>query len=134
VTSFTTSLGASINMDGACIHFVLCSVLFARLYGIPLDVKMIATSAVAVFILSMGDSAVQNSSLISMTGILTLMGAPTAALGLILGIDAILDIFRCGSNIIGDLVATIAIGKSEGEMTVEKYQSRTKKAFVIMGT
>lgn len=123
VTSFTTSLGASINMDGACIHFVLCSVLFARLYGIPLDAKMIATIAVAVFILSMGDSAVQNSSLISMTGILTLMGAPTAALGLILGIDAILDIFRCGSNIIGDLVATIAIGKSEGEMTVEKYQS-----------
>ena len=57
-----------------------------------------------------------------MTSILTLMGDPTRALGLILGVDAVLDMFRCGSNIIGDLSATLTIGKSEGEMTVEKYK------------
>lgn len=124
VASFTTSLGATINMDGACVHFVLCSVLFARLYNVELDANMIATIAIAVFILSMGDSAVQNSSLISMTSILTMMGVPTSALGLILGIDAVLDMFRCGSNIIGDLSATITIGKSEGEMDVEKYNGK----------
>lgn len=128
VTSFTTSLGATINMDGACVHFVLCSVLFARLYNVELDANMIATIAIAVFILSMGDSAVQNSSLISMTSILTMMGVPTSALGLILGVDAVLDMFRCGSNIIGDLSATLTIGKSEGEMDVEKYRSKPKKA------
>ena len=128
VTSFTTSLGATINMDGACVHFVLCSILFARLYNVELDANMIATIAIAVFILSMGDSAVQNSSLISMTSILTMMGVPTSALGLILGVDAVLDMFRCGSNIIGDLSATLTIGKSEGEMDVEKYRSKPKKA------
>lgn len=128
VTSFTTSLGATINMDGACVHFVLCSVLFARLYNVELDANMIATIAIAVFILSMGDSAVQNSSLISMTSILTMMGVPTSALGLILGVDAVLDMFRCGSNIIGDLSATLTIGKSEGEMDVEKYRSKPQKA------
>lgn len=128
VTSFTTSLGATINMDGACVHFVLCSVLFARLYNVELDANMIATIAIAVFILSMGDSAVQNSSLISMTSILTMMGVPTSALGLILGVDAVLDMFRCGSNIIGDLSATLTIGKSEGEMDVEKYRSKPKIA------
>ena len=128
VTSFTTSLGATINMDGACVHFVLCSVLFARLYNVELDANMIATIAIAVFILSMGDSAVQNSSLISMTSILTMMGVPTSALGLILGIDAVLDMFRCGSNIIGDLSATITIGKSEGEMDVEKYNEKPEKS------
>ena len=128
VTSFTTSLGATINMDGACVHFVLCSVLFARLYNVELDANMIATIAIAVFILSMGDSAVQNSSLISMTSILTMMGVPTSALGLILGVDAVLDMFRCGSNIIGDLSATLTIGKSEREMDVEKYRSKPKKA------
>ena len=128
VTSFTTSLGATINMDGACVHFVLCTVLFARLYNVELDANMIATIAIAVFILSMGDSAVQNSSLISMTSILTMMGVPTSALGLILGVDAVLDMFRCGSNIIGDLSATLTIGKSEGEMDVEKYRSKPKKA------
>ena len=128
VTSFTTSLGATINMDGACVHFVLCSILFARLYNVALDANMIATIAIAVFILSMGDSAVQNSSLISMTSILTMMGVPTSALGLILGIDALLDMFRCGSNIIGDLSATLTIGKSEGEMDREKYNAKPKKA------
>ena len=128
VTSFTTSLGATINMDGACVHFVLCSILFARLYNVELDANMIATIAIAVFILSMGDSAVQNSSLISMTSILTMMGVPTSALGLILGIDAVLDMFRCGSNIIGDLSATITIGKSEGEMDVEKYNEKPEKS------
>ena len=50
------------------------------------------------------------------------------ALGLILGVDAVLDMFRCGSNIIGDLSATLTIGKSEGEMDVEKYRSKPKKA------
>ena len=121
VTSFTTSLGATINMDGACVHFVLCSILFARLYNVALDANMIATIAIAVFILSMGDSAVQNSSLISMTSILTMMGVP-------LGVDAVLDMFRCGSNIIGDLSATLTIGKSEGEMDREKYNAKPKKA------
>ena len=128
VTSFTTSLGATINMDGACVHFVLCSILFARLYNVALDANMIATIAIAVFILSMGDSAVQNSSLISMTSILTMMGVPTSALGLILGVDAVLDMFRCGSNIIGDLSATLTIGKSEGEMDVEKYNAKPEKS------
>ena len=88
---------------------------------------MIITIALAVFILSMGDSAVQNSSIISMTSILTMMGVPTSALGLILGVDAILDMFRCGSNIIGDLSTTITIGKSEGEMDVEKYKAKPAK-------
>ena len=128
VTSFTTSLGATINMDGACVHFVLCSILFARLYNVELDANMLATIAIAVFILSMGDSAVQNSSLISMTSILTMMGVPTSALGLILGVDAVLDMFRCGSNIIGDLSATLTIGKSEGEMDVEKYNEKPEKS------
>ena len=128
VTSFTTSLGATINMDGACVHFVLCSVLFARLYNVELDANMIATIAIAVFILSMGDSAVQNSRLISIPSILTMMGVPTSALRLVLGVDAVLDMFRCGSNIIGDLSATLTIGKSEGEMDVEKYRSKPKKA------
>ncbi|MBO4383386.1 MAG: cation:dicarboxylase symporter family transporter, partial [Clostridia bacterium] len=48
VSSFTTSLGATINMDGACIHFVLCSVLFARMYGVAFDWRMIASIALAV--------------------------------------------------------------------------------------
>lgn len=125
VASFTTSLGATINMDGACVHFVLCTVLFARIYGVSLDARMIATIALAVFILSLGDSAVQNSSLISMTSILTMIGVPTSALGLILGVDQVLDLFRCGSNIIGDLSSTLTIGKSEGEMDVEKYEALT---------
>ncbi|MBO7689717.1 MAG: cation:dicarboxylase symporter family transporter [Clostridia bacterium] len=124
VASFTTSLGATINMDGACVHFVLCSVLFARLFDVELDGQMLVTIALAVFILSMGDSAVQNSSIISMTSILTLMGVPTSALGLILGVDAVLDMFRCGSNIIGDLCATLTIGKSEGEMNEAKYKEK----------
>ncbi len=124
VASFTTSLGATINMDGACIHFVLCSVLFARLYGLDLDGHMILTIAVAVFILSMGDSAVQNSSLLSMTSILTLIGVPTSALGLILGVDQFLDMIRCGSNILGDLSSTLTIAKSEQEMDLEKYNAK----------
>ena len=126
VSSFTTSLGATINMDGACIHFVLCSVLFARMYGVAFDWRMIASIALAVFILSLGDSAVQNSSLISMTSILTMLGIPTSALGLILGVDQFLDMIRCGSNIIGDLAGTLTIGKSEGEMQVEQYKAQQK--------
>ncbi len=124
VASFTTSLGATVNMDGACIHFVLCSVLFARLYGVELNGQMLTTIALAVFILSLGDSAVQNSSLLSMTSILTLIGVPTSALGLILGVDQFLDMIRCGSNILGDLAGTLTIAKSEQELDLDKYHKK----------
>ena len=124
VASFTTSLGATINMDGACIHFVLCTILFARLYGVELNSRMLIAIAIAVFILSMGDSAVQNSSLLSMTSILTMIGVPTSALGLILGVDQFLDMIRCGSNILGDLSSTLTIAKSEQEVDLEKYNKK----------
>ncbi|MBQ8468987.1 MAG: dicarboxylate/amino acid:cation symporter [Clostridia bacterium] len=122
VTSFTTSLGATVNMDGSCIHLVLCSLLFLRMYGVPLTPSLVATLALATTILSVGGSAVQHSDFISLTPLMALLGIPTGALGLVMGIDQVLDMLRCGSNIIGDLAATITIGKSEGELKKDVYK------------
>lgn len=121
VTSFTTSLGATVNMDGSCIHLVLCSLLFLRLYGVPLTPSVVVTLALATTILSVGGSAVQHSDFISLTPLMALLGIPTGALGLVMGIDQVLDMLRCGSNIVGDLAATITIGKSEGELKKDVY-------------
>ena len=126
LASFTASLGATVNMDGSCIHLVLCSMMLARMYGLQMNSHFYFTIIVAVFIISMGASAVQNSSIISLSSLVVMMGITPNALGMLLGIDQFLDMFRTASNVIGDIAATVVVAFWENAIDTGTYSSEKK--------
>ena len=53
--------------------------------------------------------------------VLTSVGLPLEGLAVIAGIDRILDMARTTVNVTGDLMVSVLIAKSEGELDVETY-------------
>ena len=115
LASFTLPLGATINMDGTAIMQGVATVFIAQLYGIPLGIGDFATVILTATIASIGTAGVPGVGLVMLSMVLVQVGLPVEAIGLILGIDRILDMCRTVINITGDAVCTLIVAKTENE-------------------
>lgn len=106
ISSFVQPLGATVNMDGTAIMQGVATVFIAQLSGIDLSVGQMATVVIIATIASIGTAGVPGVGLVMLAMVLTAVGLDPAAIGIILGIDRLLDMTRTVVNITGD--ATIA--------------------------
>ena len=116
VASFSAALGSAVNMDGSAIHLVVCGVLMVRLFGGVLTIQIIILIAFVAFVLSAGASAVQNSGMVSVSSLSTTLGIPRSGIGLLFGVDQILDLWRTASNAIGDVAVCVIVANLENEL------------------
>lgn len=123
LASFTLPLGATINMDGTAIMQGVATVFIAQLYGINLGLTDFVTVIATATIASIGTAGVPGVGLIMLSMVLTQVGLPVEAIGLILGIDRILDMCRTVVNITGDAVCSLIVAKTENEFDIEIYNS-----------
>lgn len=128
LASFTLPLGATINMDGTAIMQGVATVFIAQLYGIDLGIADFLTVILTATLASIGTAGVPGVGLIMLSMVLTQVGLPVEAIGLILGIDRILDMTRTAVNITGDAVCTLIVAKSENELDVDVYNAENVKA------
>ena len=117
ISSFTIPLGATINMDGTSIMQGVAVVFAAQAFGIPLDpdglpVSVIGTATLA----SVGTAGVPSVGLVTLTMVFNSVGLPVEAIGLIMGIDRILDMTRTAVNITGDAVCTTIVAHQNGAL------------------
>jgi Na+/H+-dicarboxylate symporter len=126
IASFTIPLGATINMDGTAIMQGAATIFISQLYGIPLSLSAILTVIFAATLASIGTAGVPGVGLVMLSMVLTSVGLPVEGIGIIIGIDRILDMCRTVINITGDAVCTIIVAKSEGEFDQEVYYSSNK--------
>jgi Na+/H+-dicarboxylate symporter len=61
--------------------------------------------------------------MIMLAMVLTQVGLPAEGIGIILGVDRLLDMIRTAVNITGDAVVTCIVAKSEGFLNADKYGS-----------
>lgn len=76
--------------------------------------QLITVVAVAV-IASIGTAGVPGVGLIMLAMVLTAVGLNPAAIGIILGIDRLLDMSRTAVNITGDAACALILSESEGK-------------------
>lgn len=126
-TNFVLPLGAAMNMDGTAIYLSICGIFFAQMYGIHLDLHHYITLAFACTIASIGAAGIPSGSIVFMGMVLNSIGLPLEGIGLIIGVDRILDMFRTTINITGDAAITLIVDKSEGTMDTNRYYDRKKK-------
>lgn len=121
ISSFTIPLGATINMDGTSIMQGVAVMFAAQAFGIhltPTDyVTVIGTATLA----SIGTAGIPSVGLVTLTMVFNSVGLPVEAIGIIMGIDRILDMARTAVNITGDAVCTTIVACQNGAVDKEVF-------------
>lgn len=107
LASFSLPLGATINMDGVCIHLPLFAVLASEIFGLELGAPQIALMVFTTVLASIGAGGVPGGSLMLLFVILGPLGLTADQIGIVvalaLAINPITDMFKTMNNITGDL-------------------------------
>jgi len=121
VAAFTVPLGATINMDGTAIMQGVATVFVANAYNVPLELADYVTVILTATLASIGTAAVPSAGLIMLAMVLQQVGLPVEGIGLIIGIDRLLDMLRTAVNVTGDSAVTCLIARSEGALDLETF-------------
>ena len=114
-SSFVLPLGATVNMDGTALYECVAAMFIAQMYGLELSFVTQFIIVLVALLTSIGVAGVPAASLVAITIILSAIGLPLEALGLILAVDRILDMFRTSVNVFSDSCCAVVVARLEGE-------------------
>ena len=124
VAAFTVPLGATINMDGTAIMQGVATVFIAQAYGLGLEFTDYLMVVVTATLASIGTAGVPGVGLIMLSMVLTQVGLPVEGIGLIIGIDRLLDMVRTAVNVTGDSAVSCIVAHREGELDTTVYNTK----------
>ncbi len=124
VSSFTIPLGATINMDGTAIMQGVAVMFAAQAYGIDLGTSALLTVIFTAVMASVGTAGVPSVGLVTLTMVFNSVGLPVQAIGVIFGIDHILDMFRTAINVTGDAICTIIVSFRNKAIDLDIYNGK----------
>ena len=122
VSSFTIPLGATINMDGTAIMQGVAVMFAAQAYGIDLGTSALLTVIFTAVMASVGTAGIPSVGLVTLTMVFNSVGLPVQAIGVIFGIDHILDMFRTAINVTGDAICTIIVSFRNKAIDLDIYK------------
>ncbi|TDM39574.1 dicarboxylate/amino acid:cation symporter [Macrococcoides goetzii] len=120
ISSFVQPLGATINMDGTAIMQGVATIFIAQISGVDLTLGQMVTVVVVAVVASIGTAGVPGAGLVMLAMVLTSVGLNPAAIGIILGIDRLLDMTRTAVNISGDAACAVVISEQEKRYLAKK--------------
>ena len=123
VSSFVIPVGATINMDGTAIMQGLATMFIASTAGVDLSIVEYVQIVMLAMVASIGAAAVPSAGTITLALILSSLGLPLDAIGLILAVDRILDMIRTSVNVCGDAAVSCIVAVSEDELDYQIYNN-----------
>ncbi len=126
VSSFTVPLGATINKNGTIIMQSVATMFAAQYCGMDLGTSAILTIVFTLILASSSTPSVPFSGLATLTLVFSSVGIPLEMIGLLVGIDHILDTFRTAVNIAGDAVCTIVVAFKNKSFDMDVYNGKKK--------
>ena len=121
IASFTVPFGATINMDGTAIMQGVATVFIANIYGVDLGMTGYLTVILMSVLASIGTAGVPGVGLIMLSMVFAQVGLPIEGIGLILGVDRLMDMVRTAVNVSGDAVVSSIVAKSEDKMDLSIF-------------
>ena len=109
--NFIIPIGATINMDGTALFECIVVIFIAQLYGIDLSFIEQLLILLLALITSVGVAGIPSASFVAIIVILGAVGLPFEAVGIIIGIDRLLDMLRTSVNVYGDTCCVSIVAK-----------------------
>ena len=111
-SGFVLPLGATMNMSGSAL-FEGCVVLFiAQIYGVDLSLGSQIIMMLLSVLSAVAVSGIPGGSLPMIAGLLVTFGVPAEGIGIIIGVDRILDMARTTVNVGSDVVTAQIVDDS----------------------
>jgi Na+/H+-dicarboxylate symporter len=115
VASLILPLGSTVNMNGTALYQGVAALFLAQAYGVDLDPGLQLTVLALAVVTSIGVPGLPEASLASLAVILSAIGVPAEALGVLLVLDRLLAMARTAVNVLGDAVCAVLVARLEGE-------------------
>lgn len=124
--------GYSFNLDGTSIYLALAVVFIAQATNTPLDLTQQITLLIVLLLTSKGAAGVTGSGFVVLAATISSVGhIPIEGLAVILGIDRFMSEARALTNLIGNGVATIVVGKWCNQVDNECLQTRLNQGSLV---
>ena len=121
IVSFVIPTGYSFNLDGSTLYLALASMFCIQAAGLTdvftWDKQLILMAT--LLLTSKGVAAVPRASLVILTATVLQFGIPEWPIAIILGVDALMDMGRTCTNLIGNCLASAVVARWEGEFDDE---------------
>src|SRR5437773_9349991 len=128
VVGLVIPTGYSFNLDGTSIYLTMAAVFIAQATNTPMTLGQQITLLTVLLLTSKGAAGVTGSGFIVLAATLSAVGhVPVAGLALILGIDRFMSEARALTNLIGNGVATVVVGKWCGELNEARMRKVLNK-------
>ncbi|MDJ0625190.1 MAG: dicarboxylate/amino acid:cation symporter [Candidatus Caenarcaniphilales bacterium] len=116
IASFVVTVGSTMSMNGAALYEAVVTLFLAQAYasiipGIDLSLKGQIFIVAMVLLSTLGTPGIPHGGLVTTTIVLKAVGLPIDAIGLIIGVDRVLDMCRTMMNVTGDCVASVVINR-----------------------
>lgn len=117
---FVLPLGAMVNLNGTALYEAVAVIFLFQLFGIELEFGQLLVVGVTAALAAIGAAGIPSAGLVTMAMVITAVNStlpadvsplPLAAIGVILGIDRIVDMFRTTVNVWGDAVGAKVMTK-----------------------
>jgi dicarboxylate/amino acid:cation (Na+ or H+) symporter, DAACS family len=113
VSRFVLTIGSTANQNGTALFEGVTVLFLAQFYGVELSLAQQITVVVICILGGIGTAGVPSGSIPVIAMILGLIHVPVEGIGLILGVDRLLDMCRTVLNVSGDLAAAVVVAKNE---------------------
>ncbi|MFF9562203.1 dicarboxylate/amino acid:cation symporter [Leifsonia sp. NPDC014704] len=121
--SFAAPLGATTKMDGcAAIYPAIAAIFVAQFYGIQLNILQYLL-IIVVSVVGSAATAGTTGAIVMLTLTLSTLGLPLDGVGLLLAVDAILDMGRTAVNVAGQALVPTIVAKREGILDLALYNA-----------
>ena len=123
ISSFAVALGATVNMNGTAMYLGVIAIFGAQAFGVELNWISYLLIGLTATLGAIGTAGVPGAGLIMMSLVLSSIGVPLETIAFVAGINHLLDMMRTMTNVTGDAVVAVAVGRMAGEIDVEEYVS-----------
>lgn len=129
IYGFVLPVGATVNMNGTTIYLGVCAIFISNACGIDLGMGSYITIIITSILAAIGTAGVPGAGALMLLLVLESVGIKVEgsvgiAYGMILAMDAILDMGRTSMNVTGDIMASVWVAKTENELDMTKWEKK----------
>jgi Na+/H+-dicarboxylate symporter len=124
IVSFVLPLGYSFNLDGTTLYLSLASIFVAQAAGIELSTGQQIGMMLMLMLTSKGVAGVPRAALVILAATVASYNLPLEGVTLVLGVDALMDMGRTATNVIGNCLASVVVAKWEGQLPADAGADR----------
>jgi proton glutamate symport protein len=119
IVAFVIPTGYSFNLDGSTLYLSLAAIFVAQAAGVEMSIGQQFVLLLTLMLTSKGVAGVPRAALVILLGTVSSFNLPAEPVFIILGIDALMDMARTATNVLGNCLATVVIARWEGEMAAD---------------